>query len=271
MLISLLLSLLFIQEKAFAWGEVGHELVAEFGDSLANPDALKNCGLTGDQVVLHTNDPDKIWKQKRGQYRNEAMAHYFHVDWQEGDWKKATKSEDIRKNGFLVYRIADWFEEAKALRKAKKMDELHEKLYGLSHYLGDLTQPLHLYSDHDGVRAGVKGVHSQFETKMINRYRAEVREQVARLTKENKIPEAWTNTDFRTLVFNTAEQSSRLAPQLLELSKASLEPPRSRRQHKPSFIKKILWQKTGSMAVQRLALGARLWGQALNLICSGNP
>jgi len=69
---------------------------------------------------------------------------------------------------------------------ARKTGRSCADLYGLSHYIGDLSQPLHTHHDHDGQEAGLPGIHSQFETKMLNRYEEEVHSGVqARLHRES--------------------------------------------------------------------------------------
>lgn len=93
--------------------------------------------------------------------------------------------------------------------------ELAEHLYGLSHYIGDLSQPLHLFHDYDGEEAGLPDVHSQFETKMLNRYEDEVRTGVQRRLASEKIPALWQKVELKQLIFDTAEQSAAKAPKLL--------------------------------------------------------
>jgi hypothetical protein len=44
----------------------------------------------------------------------------------------------------------------------------------LSHYVADAAIPLHTSHLHHGSNPGEKGVHAQFETKMVERYRAEI-------------------------------------------------------------------------------------------------
>lgn len=270
MLISLWINL----PAAWAWGELGHKIMTENGTALADPVTLKNCHVTAAQLVEHTNDPDKIWRQKRGKYRDEAHAHFFHVDQQPKDWKTRSSAQNPKK-GFLVYKIVDWVEEAKKARKAKDWETLSERLYGLSHYVGDLVQPLHAHHDYDGDEAGLSGVHSQFETKMLNRFDEEVLAEVKRKIRNEKIPAYWSGLEVKNLIFDTAEQSFAKAPRLFEQTKTALQMPktskkrrnRSKNQPSPRFIKAILWKQTGNLATDQLATGARLWGFVLNNIC----
>ncbi len=257
---------------AFGWGELGHRLVAEYGTPLADPKTLANCHVTAAQLVSHTNDPDKIWRQQKFMHPHEADMHFFHVDRQPTDWRKRGEAQDT-KQGRLIYHIWDFVEEAARLRKAGKWDKLAEYLYGLSHYVGDLTQPLHLHHDYDGEAAGLPDLHSQFETKMINRFESEVRAGLkARLASE-QIPVIWQTIPLRELIFDTAEQSSLKVDRMFAAARPALLMPKQSRRHKskripePRFDKKILWQHTGELAMNQLAIGARLWAQVLNAVC----
>lgn len=271
-LISLFINL-WIISSAWAWGDLGHRIVAEYGTALVDQKALGNCQITAAQIVSHTNDPDKIWRQQRRKYPKEDVAHFFHVDTQPGDWRTRKQAAD-QSQGFLVYRIVDWIEAAKKLRRSKDWDELAEKLYGLSHYIGDLTQPLHLHHDYDGKAAGLPDIHSQFETKMLNRYEEEVRAGVEKRLKSEKIPALWAKVELKNLIFDTAQQSYSKVPRFFESARPALQMPKqskraktSGKKRQPRFVKKMLWQRTGTLAQDQLALAARLWAHVLNDVC----
>ncbi len=222
--------------------------------------------------MAHVNDPDSKWRNQRILHPHEAQAHFFHVDRQPKDWRTRSEAADL-KQGFLVYRIVDWTAEAKKLRAAGKWDMLKERLYGISHYLGDLTEPLHVFHDYDGTEAGVGGVHSQFETKMLNRFENRVRTQLDAKLALEKIPALWSGLSIKELVFNVAEQSFAKAAPLLQRSRTALVYLKSSKRKSisparaPRFVKTKLWEATGETAVDQLALGSRLIGHVLRLIC----
>ncbi|MEW6055844.1 MAG: S1/P1 nuclease [Bdellovibrionota bacterium] len=272
-LIPILFISLWITLPAWGWGELGHRIIAEYGTALANSKALENCRVRPEQIVSHTNDPDKVWKNQRRKYRNESQAHFFHVSRQPKDWRTRKGSADL-KEGFLVYRIVEWADAIGPLRKDQEWDEIAQKLYGLSHYVGDLTQPLHLHHDYDGEEAGLPNLHAQFETKMLNRYENEIRSAVRAKLESEKIPALWSKLDLKSLIFNTAEQSYAKTPRLFEQArpalKTSTKAKRSQgrsRENRPRFVKPLLWQGTGELAVDQLVLAARLWAYTLNTVC----
>jgi hypothetical protein len=254
----------------WGWGDLGHRLIAEHGSRMADPSALSNCHVTVDQLVAHVTDPDRIWRTQRIAHPHEGVAHFFHVDSQPGDWRKRKEAQN-RRQGFLVYRIADWIDEAKKLRAKQDWPVLAERLYGLAHYLGDLTQPLHLSKDYDGDAAGLPGLHSQFETKMLNRYENEIMAAVKTRLSSERIPALWPSLSARDLVFDVAQQSFAKADRLFASARPALQAPKSRKKRKkppsPRFVKAALWEGTGAMAADQLALGARLWAHVLNSVC----
>lgn len=268
----LFLVLLF-PKLALAWGAIAHKIVTQQGAGLVPAATLKNCQVSVDLLVDHTNDPDTVWKGKRREFPRESKAHYFHIPKQPADWKTRTTPENY-KDGFLVYRIVDWVKEAKEFKKEKNWDKLKERLYGLTHYLGDLTQPLHLHHDYDGVGAGLPGLHSQFETKMIARYESELLSGVKDSLANEQVPSIWSQIKFDTLIFTTAEQSSSKASKLFDGARPAREEQKSKsgknsksEKERFRFVKEKLWNGTGDMAIAQVSLGSRLVAKMLTEVC----
>ena len=262
------LTLFLCPLSAFGWGAVGHRLIAENAAALVGAKTLSRCGLTAQELIDHVNDPDQIWRQQRVKHPREAQAHFFHVDRQPAEWRNRTEAADVSQ-GFLVYRIVRYFEEAKKARASSKSDVLHERIYGLAHYLGDLTQPLHLHHDYDGIEAGLPGLHSQFETKMVGRYVGELDRAVGVEIAQEGVPAAWGMVPFKDLIFDTAVQSHAKAAELFAASRPALQAQHSRKTGRDSerFVKKVLYQRTGVLASHQLTLGARLVARVLNEVC----
>lgn len=256
---------------AFGWGALGHRIIAENAANIVQPSVLAQCHLVAADLVAHVNDPDTIWRAQRIKHPHEAQAHFFHVDRQPSDWRSRPNAKD-RDQGFLVYRIWDWINDSKKLKREKKWEDLNEHLYGIAHYLGDLTQPMHLYHDYDGREAGLPDIHAQFETKLLNRFEDEVRTKVKTQLNLEKIPPYWSTLNLRAIIFDTAQQSFGKVARLYSLARPALQVPHSRRKRtnpvEPRFTKPILWKQTGTIAVEQLALASRLLAFTLNQICS---
>ena len=271
--IIIFLVVILISSKSYAWGTRGHELIAYRGSGLVSQQILENCHITIDQLAEHCSDPDVKWRRDRRRHPDEALAHFFHVDKQPRDWRDRDKASDLSQ-GFLVYRIVKWADDAKELKKQGKWVELSERLFGLVHYIGDLTMPLHLTSKHDGKEVGLPDLHKQWETAMVRRYYDELDQMVMKELKQQQVPPLWKTMELKTLIFNIAEQSYSKSEKLFSLSADSLEVPRvgrhGRRRHQsptPRFTKPKLFEATGGLAAQQLALASRLWAHTLSLVC----
>ena len=60
-----------------------------------------------------------------------------------------------------------------AKNKSEKLDHFHEAIVAmglLSHFVGDLGNPLHTSSNYNGQLTGQSGIHSYFETFVVNEY-----------------------------------------------------------------------------------------------------
>ncbi len=267
-----LFSFLIHIHNSFGWGATGHTLITSVAMKSTSDELLKNCKTTREEIIAHTNDPDEVWKTQRLKHPHEPSAHYFHLDQAPSNWKELSNSTD-QKNGFLVYRIADYFEKAKLAKKNQNYDELKQYLYGLSHYLGDLSQPLHVHHDHDGKDKGINGIHSQFETKMINRYKDDLNKLVSNSAAQNISEQLWTNFQYKELIFKLAEQNSSKADILLNKAKAVVENNSAsksiKKKNKPSlvFVKSKLWDQLKELTIEQMSQSAVLIHYTFGLIC----
>lgn len=264
-----LLSSSLLSNSSWGWGQAGHQIIAQSGLKAIPAQAFANCQIALDEIVQHTIDPDTIWKQKRREFPNEGRAHFYHFDQRAENWKTLPVNTTL-KNGFLIYRILHWLELATKARQQKNYVELKKLLIGLSHYVGDLVQPLHLTSDHDGQKAGISGIHNQFETKMVNRFQKEIQHQVEARLKNPGVTKMWSAFKAQDLIFDTAEQSFHRVHELTSKAKLAQIEQKSHvknQKAKKRFVKKLLWKETGEIATQQMAQGARLWGFLFQKIC----
>ncbi|MBC7457391.1 MAG: hypothetical protein H7235_03875, partial [Bdellovibrionaceae bacterium] len=73
----------------------------------------------------------------------------------------------IIKNGTAPWRIRQMYDLALQAFKAHDMKMGLEYIGTMTHYIGDLSQPLHVSENYDGVMTGDKGIHAFFETTNI--------------------------------------------------------------------------------------------------------
>lgn len=140
--------------------------------------------------------PDLWWKTYRG--RKEGPGHYADMDQQgqgefagetlmsmfDGDrstlnpdtWKRFYESIDTDRShqGLLPFRIKQIYEAMIQFVQDHNIPKFVAAAGILAHYVADAAIPLHISYLHHGRNDDEFGVHSQFETKMVERYRAEI-------------------------------------------------------------------------------------------------
>jgi len=160
-----------------SWGEKGHQKI--------NGSAPKffHCRLNrykGWSAVLaeHGSDPDN----RRRTDPTEGIRHYIDIDayndfvqshmiveGKEEAFKKYGE-EFIKKNGTLPWVTDSTYRVLVKQFKARDWKKAVLTAADLGHYVGDGHMPLHLTTNFDGQLTGQKGIHSRYESKMINLY-----------------------------------------------------------------------------------------------------
>ncbi len=194
--------LLILSSKARAWGRQGHAIINQtaaliLADS-EDKDFLREHAF---DLAYFANVPDIAWKQEQT-YNTEAPQHFmdmekfdrelkikktnmgpykideaFLLDREEFDAKYPTISIKAGRSWWRTREIYDLLHKQSEFLADKKMSvkDRHALqaqwlvLAGvLGHYVGDLSQPLHLTENFDGQMSSQKGVHSYFEDKIVN-------------------------------------------------------------------------------------------------------
>ena len=194
-----LLSLLVLACLTFtlplaAWGRKGHRLVAQLAlqDLPPGPAAW----FHGSEAILldHSSDPDQ-WKQDP----QEGPRHFLEMD-PYGATVPYSMAEAQAQVGPALFRKAGqlpWVIQAQTteLIKAFQRGDRGQIAYVasiLSHYVGDLHVPLHTVANYDGQLTDQKGVHSRWETGLVDRMTGEPDSRPASLEPElTKAPWRW--------------------------------------------------------------------------------
>lgn len=162
---------LFVGPPLSAWGRKGHRIVARLAlqDLPAGPAAW----FQGqeDTVLDHSSDPDE-WKNDP----QEGPRHFMELDLYGGE-VPLRLSDAGQKVGPAVFHKAGqlpWVIQDRVLdlTQAFKSGDRKQVAYLasiLSHYVGDLHVPLHTVQNYDGQLTGQKGVHSRWETGLVDR------------------------------------------------------------------------------------------------------
>lgn len=224
--------------NVFAWGHRGHEIVASVAARLLEEkESMKYLLENEFSLGYYTNVPDMIWKNLgKETYETERPQHY--MDWSEklasifqkpqniplafDEYKKKMGDKYDPNDGRSPWRIKQFFEKcqelARNLTREKQMDLL--LCAGiLSHYTGDLSQPLHATNNFDGQLTGQKGIHSFFEDDMVNLLDPQLKVSVLKKAMTLYAKEVKKNRDYNQLVRDLITESHGRVDTLLKLDK----------------------------------------------------
>jgi hypothetical protein len=157
-----------------AWGDLGHRMVAQA--ALADLPAELAPWFIGQGPVLtdHASDPDH-WKLHDPAERPNHFLdceYYGGPDGVPGDPAAAEAqvgAEVFGRAGHLPWTIQTRVHTlAEAFRSGDARQVAFEASI-LSHYVGDLSVPLHTTRNHNGAETGQKGVHAHWESGLLER------------------------------------------------------------------------------------------------------
>ena len=168
------LLLLASATSAWAWGSTGHHYIAQHYSQHLPPglDGLR----TYDSVVdLHVMDPDN----RKSSIPSEAPRHFIDID-SYPEFAAGTLSHDratleaeygtstVTSRGVLPWAVGEVTTYLTTLFQQADFDSVALEIADLCHYVGDGHQPLHCTYNYDGQYTGNNGIHSRYESTMLN-------------------------------------------------------------------------------------------------------
>jgi len=238
----LLLLLSLSSPGSWAWGDVGHEVVARVALHFMAPTTRTRVEqlLAGDTDTLTPHDPVSVavWADRyRDSSENGPKANYHHThEWHFVDLDlhhpsllrachghpalpADTLASEGPANACVVDKIEQFSAELRAGARPQDIEETRRALKFLIHFVGDLHQPLHAINDHDrggnekrvsasGVHAGT--LHHYWDSTFVERLGPDAQtiaeSLIARITPANL--KAWqrgTPQDWALESFQTAK------------------------------------------------------------------
>jgi hypothetical protein len=160
-----------------SWGEKGHRKINSTAPQFF-PAGLNNFKGWSEVLAFHGSDADN---RKRTDH-TEGIKHYIDIDAYtdfvqthkivEGKDDAFAKygMEFIKKNGTLPWVTDSTYQVLVMQFKAKEWAKAMLTAADLGHYVGDGHMPLHLTLNYDGKLTGQSGIHSRYESNMINQF-----------------------------------------------------------------------------------------------------
>jgi hypothetical protein len=168
----------FLSQSAFGWGHLGHQTVAQIGAGLTTSGNAFWSANSQNMGVL-TNVPDMVWKSLPTASQ-EKPTHFFQPDSFISDPSQFDTFPRLWEDAVAKFTEAALNVDGTATWRAKQLYDLAVKAFRhgdfvaglqyagtMSHYIGDLSQPLHVAKNYDGQETGDPGIHAYFETKNI--------------------------------------------------------------------------------------------------------
>ncbi len=167
----LLFSIVFI----CGWGANGHKIINR-RSTFSLPPAMSFLNWA-DSLAAHSSDAD----YRRSADPNEAPRHFIDIDeypefiatgriQQDLDSLIAIHgSSFVYDTGILPFSIMATVDSVKKYFQLRNFQKAMLHTADLGHYVGDGHQPLHITRNYDGQYTNQTGVHSRYETQLINR------------------------------------------------------------------------------------------------------
>jgi hypothetical protein len=186
-----------------AWGEKGHRILNSQALTALPPGLRAWYAGRGERIREGSLEPD----QWRAHDRKEGARHYVNVelygapgdiphDPQEALAKVGGAT--FQKAGSVPWVIQDRYRGLVAAFRAGDADKVAEASAWLGHYVGDIHVPLHATTNHDGQLTDQRGLHSRWESGLVERHveEAAIRPAAAAPEDPAKGPWRWLAESF---------------------------------------------------------------------------
>jgi len=164
-----------------SWGNTGHRLISGYA-FLSFSDEMSQFSTWKTFLVDHSSDAD----YRRSNDPNEYPKHFIDIDNYPEFLTGGKINEDhsqlilehpgtfVLDNGTLPWATLASYDSLTACLKRRNWEKAKIFAADLGHYVADAHMPMHITKNYDGVLTGNNGIHSLYETSMLNTYAAEI-------------------------------------------------------------------------------------------------
>jgi hypothetical protein len=172
--------------RVSAWGFAAHRIVAENAAAKMPPGLSAFYQANADALSDASIEPDSVLRGREGD--TEARRHYLDLDEldsppfaripaDEAAARRLYGERKLGRAGLLPWRVAQVYGQLREAFREKDWSKAVAHSGWLAHYIADAYQPLHTTKNYDGQGSCNQGVHSAFETDLIDRRKALYRTQ----------------------------------------------------------------------------------------------
>ncbi|MBM4176501.1 MAG: T9SS type A sorting domain-containing protein [Ignavibacteria bacterium] len=170
-----ILTFVFVKDLN-GWGSTGHSIINR-KTTIYFPISMEAFKSWAEYLALHASDAD----YRKGSDPSEGPKHYIDIDnYSEFFAGNMPTSFDtlvarygltfVMDQGILPWATVTTFDSLTKAFQGKDWERAKLFAADLGHYVGDAHQPLHITRNYDGQFTNQRGIHSRYETQMINRY-----------------------------------------------------------------------------------------------------
>ncbi len=175
---AVVLSLLLSANQAFAWGSTAHKIINK-NAVVHLPSFMNQLASQQAYLMTHASDADN----RKSTDPTEAPKHFIDLE-SYPDFVHLSPDIDlliaqygwstVSDIGILPWAIV-WSEDSlKQQIRRGDWTKAYETAADIGHYIGDAHQPLHCTVNYDGAQTGNNGIHSRYETGMINAFQGDI-------------------------------------------------------------------------------------------------
>ncbi len=214
--------LLLPLQSVLGWGKEGHKIISTKAMDFL-PAEMKDFVAWKNYMGEHSSDADI----RRHNDKSEAPRHFIDIDFYkeflEGRMIRDEDSlitiygkETVKKIGILPWATFKTYRNLIEAFKEKNRDKVLIYVADLGHYVADGHQPMHTVLNYNGQLSGQNGVHSRYESKMINKHE----EELEKCFVDRKVSEVLDPENF---IFNYISGSNSVADVLFAADKLATQ------------------------------------------------
>ena len=175
---ALLLLLIAASLVALGWGTVGHLFINTRAVNNLPPSMAVFINA-GSYFGAHASDADT----RKSRDPSEAPKHFLDIDFYPAFQNLTPRIDSIlaiygtstvTTHGTLIWATVQTYDSLVTSLRSGQIARAESIAADLGHYVGDGHQPLHVTVNYDGQLTGNNGIHSRYETTMINTFASQL-------------------------------------------------------------------------------------------------
>jgi hypothetical protein len=163
---------------ALSWGSTGHRIINQKAP-MHLPLSMASWRADSAFFAAHASDADNRKNSNDTSFWAEAPRHFIDIDWYPNFHSLSHNLDSViaqygrstvRTQGLVPWATVMELDSLTTQFRRGNIAKAESTMADIGHYVGDAHQPLHCAKNFDGQLTGNNGVHSRYETSMINRF-----------------------------------------------------------------------------------------------------